>query len=160
MKKIAVYPGTFDPVTNGHIDIIERGKNIFNDIIVAVIKNPKKDTVFSSDERFLLLKQATEHIKNVKVEIFDELLVDYVQKKSAHAIIRGVRAISDFDYEFQLAIMNRKLAPDIETVFMIPNEIYSYVSSSVVKEVAKYGGNIDSLVPLCVKKNLVKKLMG
>ncbi len=158
MKKTAVYPGTFDPVTNGHIDIIERGLRIFNKIIVAVIEKPKKNTLFSLAERVNLLKKSIEQFKNVEIDFFDELLVNYVEKKNAQAIIRGVRAISDFDYEFQMAIMNRKLSKNVETVFMIPNEMYSYLSSSIVKEIAQYGGNIKSLVPECVLLELKRKL--
>lgn len=157
MAKIAIYPGTFDPVTNGHIDIIERGLKIFNKIIVAVIKRSDKNTLFDIEERIFLLKKSTEHLENVTIDAFDELLVYYARKKNAQAVIRGVRAISDFDYEFQMALMNRKMVKDIETVFMIPNEIYSYLSSSVVKEVAQYGGNIEALVPKFVNEKLRKK---
>ena len=157
MNKMAVYPGTFDPVTNGHIDIIKRGKTIFSSIIVAVIEHPKKNTLFTIDERISLLKHAVKDIKNVKVELFDGLLVDYVKNKKAQAIIRGVRAISDFDYEFQMALMNRKLDDNIETVFMIPNEAYSYLSSSLVKEIAQYKGNVDMFVPELVKTRLNEK---
>ncbi|MBI5207073.1 MAG: pantetheine-phosphate adenylyltransferase [Candidatus Firestonebacteria bacterium] len=157
MAKIAIYPGTFDPVTNGHIDIIERGLKIFNKIIVAVIKRSDKNTLFDIEERIFLLKKSTEHLENITIDAFDELLVYYARKKNAQAVIRGVRAISDFDYEFQMALMNRKMVKDIETVFMIPNEIYSYLSSSVVKEVAQYGGNIEALVPKFVNEKLRKK---
>lgn len=157
MKKIAVYPGTFDPVTNGHIDIIKRGIKIFNKIIVAVMSHPKKSTLFSLEERISMLEHSLKGLKNIKIEPFNELLVDFVKKKNAQVIIRGVRAISDFDYEFQLAIMNRQLANEIETIFMIPNEIYSYLSSSLVKEIAQYGGNIDTLVNVFIKNQLQRK---
>ncbi|MBI4652305.1 pantetheine-phosphate adenylyltransferase [Candidatus Desantisbacteria bacterium] len=157
MKKTAVYPGTFDPVTNGHIDIIKRGIKIFNKIIVAVMFHPKKSTLFSLEERIFMLEHSLKGLKNIKIEPFDELLVDFVKKKNAQVVIRGVRAISDFDYEFQMALMNRQLANDIETIFMIPNGIYSYLSSSLVKEIAQYGGNIDTLVPMFIKNQLQRK---
>lgn len=158
MPKIAVYPGSFDPVTNGHLDLIERALKIFDNVIVAVAKHPHKKPFFTITERLEMLENAVKGLKQVKVDSFDELLVDYSKKHNAHTIIRGVRATTDFEYEFQMALMNRKLDGKIETIFLMPNEIYSYVSSSVIKEIASYGGNINSLVPDIVRKKLVSKL--
>ncbi|MEW6087210.1 MAG: pantetheine-phosphate adenylyltransferase [bacterium] len=158
MPKIAVYPGSFDPVTNGHLDLIERALKIFDYVIVAIAKHPHKKPFFTIEERLEMLKDAVKGLKQVKVDSFDELLVDYIKKQKAHTIIRGVRAMTDFEYEFQMALMNRKLDDKIETIFLMPNEIYSYVSSSVIKEIALYGGNINSLVPDIVKTKLSSKL--
>ncbi len=157
MKHIAVYPGTFDPVTNGHIDLVERSLRIFGEVIVAVAENPKKAPLFTLDERLAMLKAVTANYKNVVIEGFDGLLVDYVRKKGAVAIIRGLRAVSDFEYEMQMALMNRRLNTKIETVFLMPNEEYSFITSTIVREAASYGGDVSSLVPPDVVKKLKKK---
>ncbi|MFH1288907.1 MAG: pantetheine-phosphate adenylyltransferase [bacterium] len=158
MSKIAVYPGSFDPVTNGHLDLIERALNIFDNIIVTVAKHSHKKLLFTLEERVEILKKAVKNFKNVRIDTFDDLLVNYMKTQNAHVIIRGVRAMTDFEYEFQMALMNRKLDCKIETIFLMPNEIYSYVSSSVIKEVASYGGNINDLVPDIVRDKIGVKL--
>ncbi len=157
MKHIAVYPGTFDPVTNGHLDLVERSLRIFDIVIVAVAENPKKKPLFSLKERVGMFRQVTSHYKGVVIEGFDGLLVDYVRKRRAVAIIRGLRAVSDFEYEMQMALMNRRLDSTIETVFMMPNEEYSFITSTIVKEAASYGGDVSSLVPRVVVQKLKKK---
>lgn len=157
MKRVAVYPGTFDPVTNGHIDLVERSLRIFDEVIIAVAENPKKAPLFSLQERIALFQKATAKYKNVMIEGFDGLLVDYVRKKKAVGIIRGLRAVSDFEYEMQMALMNRRLDCGIETVFMMPNEAYSFITSTIVKEAASYGGDVSSLVPKVVVEKLKNK---
>lgn len=157
MKRIAVYPGTFDPVTNGHIDLVERSLRIFDNVIVAVSENPRKAPLFSSEERIAMLTKATAKYNNVVIEGFDGLLVDYVRKKKAVGIVRGLRAVSDFEYEMQMALMNRRLDNTIETVFMMPSEEYSFITSTIVREAASYGGNVSSLVPKIVVEKLRKK---
>jgi pantetheine-phosphate adenylyltransferase len=157
MKHIAVYPGTFDPVTNGHIDLVERSLRIFDEVIIAIAENPKKMPLFPLDERISLFKSVTTNFNHIIIEGFDGLLVDYVKTKKAVAIIRGLRAISDFEYEMQMALMNRRLNNNIETVFMMPNEAYSFITSTIVKEAASYGGDISSLVPQVVVEKLKKK---
>lgn len=156
MKRIAVYPGTFDPVTNGHIDLVERSLRIFDKVIVAVAENPRKKPLFTSEERIALFKKVIGN-KNVLVEGFDGLLVDYVKKKSAAGIIRGLRAVSDFEYEMQMALMNRRLDNTIETVFLMPSEEYSFITSTIVREAASYGGDVSSLVPKAVVTKLKMK---
>lgn len=158
MKKIAVYPGSFDPVTNGHIDLIKRALEIVDELAVAVVKNPEKKPLFSIKERIAMLKEVTKDLKNVKIRSFDELLINYAEKIGAKTIIRGLRAISDFEYEFQMALMNRKLNKKIETVFMMPSAKYSYLSSSIIKEVVSFGGSLCDLVPRIVEERLKKKL--
>jgi len=158
-KKIAVYPGSFDPVTNGHIDVIKRAVQLFNYVIVAVIENPSKQVLFSVDERMEMLRAVTRKLSGVVVSHFDGLLVDYVKKKRANIIIRGLRAMSDFEYEFQMALTNRKLAPDIETVFLMTGEAYTYLSSSIVKEVVSLNGRVEGLVPRKVEALLRRKLL-
>jgi pantetheine-phosphate adenylyltransferase len=153
--KIAVYPGSFDPVTEGHIDIIERGAKMFGLLYVAVIRNPEKAPAFSIEDRMYMLKGALAKRKNIKVDNFDGLLVDYAKKVKATSIIRGLRAVSDFDYEFQMALTNRRLDPDVETVFMMTDYKYSYLSSSLVKQVARLGGTVRGLVPVSVEKRLM-----
>jgi pantetheine-phosphate adenylyltransferase len=160
MKRIAVYPGTFDPVTNGHIDLVERSLRIFDRVIVAVAENPKKAPLFSSQERVALFKKAVGKHNNIVVEGFDGLLVDYVRKKRAVGIIRGLRAVSDFEYELQMALMNRRLDNTIETVYLMPSEEYSFITSTNVKEAASYGGDVSSLVPGVVVAKLKKKFKG
>jgi pantetheine-phosphate adenylyltransferase len=157
MNHVAVYPGTFDPVTNGHIDLVERSLRIFDEIIVAVAENPKKSPLFSLEERISLFRAALGDKKHVVIEDFDGLLVDYLKKKGAVAIIRGLRAVSDFEYEMQMALMNRRLDSAIETVFLMPNVEYSFITSTIVKEAASYGGDVSSLVPKVVEEKLKKK---
>lgn len=145
--KIVVYPGTFDPVTYGHIDIIKRASRIFDEVIVAVARNPQKEILFSVAERIEMLKDAIKGMKNVKVDNFEGLVVNYVKRKGSNVMIRGLRMISDFEYEFQMALTNRKLAGSIETIFMMPHEDYSYVSSKLIKEAASLGANVEKFVP-------------
>ncbi|MFC2157388.1 pantetheine-phosphate adenylyltransferase [Acidobacteriota bacterium] len=154
MKKTAVYPGSFDPITNGHVDIIQRGLDIFDRLIVAVLENPKKNPLFSSEERVNMVKGLFKEQNNISVTSFHGLLVDFVEERDADVVVRGLRAISDFEYEFQMALMNRKLNPEIETLFMMPNLKYSFLSSNLVKEVASLGGCLDGLVPAGVKAKL------
>ncbi len=157
MKIKAVYPGTFDPVTNGHLDLIERGSALFDEITVAILKVPEKETLFTIEERVEMVKEAVKKFPNVHVESFQKLLVDYVESIGAKVIVRGLRAVSDFEYELQMAMMNRRLKGKIETIFMMPNEAYSYLSSKLVKEVAQLGGKLSGLVPLHVEKRLQEK---
>jgi pantetheine-phosphate adenylyltransferase len=157
-KVIAIYPGSFDPPTNGHLDLIERGSKIFDELIVAILRNAEKDPLFSLAERKLMLEAMTDHLKNVQVDTFDGLTVDYAAKVKASAVLRGIRAISDYEYELQMALMNRKLQPDLETVFMMPAEQYSYLSSRLVREIAQLGGSIKDLVPEMVEQRLKEKL--
>jgi pantetheine-phosphate adenylyltransferase len=158
MMRIAIYAGTFDPITLGHMDIIERGSEIFRTVIVAVAIEPPKDTLFSIEERLDLVKASCRHVRNVKVEKFDRLLVHYAKKRGVHVLLRGLRAYSDFEYEFQMALTNRKLAPEIETLFMMPNEIHSYVSSSTVREAARLGGDTSDFVPRGVYRAICRKV--
>lgn len=153
-EKTAVYPGTFDPVTNGHIDIVKRSLKIFDQVIVAIAANPNKKPLFDFKDRVNMVEEALKDIGNVNVQEFEGLLVEYSHSKGAIAIIRGLRAISDFEFEFQMALMNRKLDPSIETIYLMPSEEHSYLSSTIIKNVASYGGNIRSLVPALVEKNL------
>ena len=158
--RIAVYPGTFDPITNGHLDLIERGSRLFDRVIVAILGNPDKTPLFSVQERESLIKEAIASMSNVTVETFNGLLVEYVRSRGAHAIVRGLRAVSDFEYEFQMALMNRRLDQDVETIFMMPSEAYSYLSSRLVKEVASLGGDVSGLVPPHVARAITKRLSG
>lgn len=155
--KRAICPGTFDPVTNGHLDIISRGLRIFDEIIIAVAENPKKKPLFSVKERVELIRKSIKGLKNVRVEPFHGLLVDYVKSKNGVAIIRGLRAVSDFEYELQMALMNRRLDTGIETVFMMPSEEFSFLTSTVVKEVSSFGGSVTRLVPEAAEAALKKK---
>jgi pantetheine-phosphate adenylyltransferase len=157
-KVIAIYPGSFDPPTNGHLDLIARGSQIFDELIVAVLRNADKSPLFSLSERRLMLEALTDRFKNVTVDTFDGLTVDYAARKGASAVLRGIRAISDYEYELQMALMNRKLRPDLETVFMMPAEQYSYLSSKLVREVAQLGGSVKDLVPELVEQRLREKL--
>lgn len=154
----AVYPGSFDPVTNGHLDVIERSARIFEKLTVAVVQNPSKNPMFSIEERVRLLGQVTSHLPNVVIDHFEGLLVSYVRERGAQVVIKGLRAISDFEYEFQMALMNRTLDADVETLFMMTNNRYSYLSSSLVKEVARLGGPVDELVPPLVAAEVRVKL--
>lgn len=156
-KHIGVYPGTFDPITNGHLDIIERGQKLFDEMIVAVAASPKKETLFNVKERVEMIKTAVKKYKNIRVESFDGLLIDYMHKKKASVILRGLRVISDFEYEFQMALTNRKLDPTIETVFMMTAEGYAYMSSRFIKEIARLNGDVKGFVPLDVAKKLKEK---
>ncbi|QFK70875.1 pantetheine-phosphate adenylyltransferase [Pradoshia sp. D12] len=158
MKKIAVCPGSFDPITYGHLDIIQRGANIFDVIYVGVLHNSAKKSLFTVEERVQIIEEATAHIPNVKVDSFQGLLVDYAKARNANAVIRGLRAVSDFEYEMQITSMNRLLNDQIETFFIMTNNQYSFLSSSIVKEVAKYGGDVSELVPECVQKRLRIKM--
>lgn len=154
---IAIYPGSFDPVTNGHINLIERAARIFEHVVVAVAKNPQKQSLFSVEERVNLLRKVTEKIAKVEVDAFDGLLVDYVRRRGAKIVIRGLRAVSDFEYEFQMAHMNHKLYPELETIFMVTGADEFYISSQLVKEVARLGGCVEGLVPAVVQEALKAK---
>ena len=155
--RIAIYPGSFDPLTNGHVDIIERGARIFDSIIVAILANVEKKPLFSEKERIAMIRDVFKGKDNVQVETFEGLLVDYAQRKKASVIVRGLRAVSDFEYEFQMALMNRHLAPGLETVFMMPAEQYTYISSRLIKEVFMLGGEVEGLVPPIVEDKLRAK---
>lgn len=157
---IAIYPGSFDPVTNGHLDLIQRGSQIFDQLIVAILHNPEKDPLFTLEERLCMLREFTSQHDNVKIDTFAGLLVDYARTVNANALLRGIRAISDYEYELQMALMNRKLNPDLETVFMMPAVSYSYVSSRLVKEIARLGGSVSGLVPKAVEERLLSKVNG
>ena len=159
MKKvIAIYPGSFDPPTNGHLDLIERGSKIFDELIVAILRNPDKNPLFSLGERRAMLEALTAGFKNVQVDVFDGLTVDYAARVKASAVLRGIRALSDYEYELQMALMNRKLEPRLETVFMLPGEPYSYLSAKLVREIAQLGGPLTDLVPAVVEQKLRAKI--
>lgn len=156
--KLAIYPGTFDPITNGHLDIIRRAVSLFDRLIVAVTTNPSKVALFSVAERVEMIGEATAHLsERVAVEDFSGLLMDYASERGAVAVVRGLRAVSDFEYEFQMALVNRRLAENIATVFLMPHENYTYLNSTIVKEVAKFGGNVSSFVPEEVNRRLKEK---
>lgn len=157
MKK-AVYPGSFDPLTNGHLDIIERSLKIFDSLTIAIVENKNKKSLFTLEERKEIIKEATKKYKNVTVNIFSGLLIDYMKKKGANVIIRGLRAISDFEYEFQMALMNRQLCKDIETIFLMPSVEYTFLSSHLIKEITQLKGNVSKLVPQIVIKKLKEKI--
>jgi pantetheine-phosphate adenylyltransferase len=157
MKTIAIYPGTFDPITNGHLDLVKRALRFFDEVIVAVAPSIRKQALFTLDERLTLIHESIAGMPKASVESFDGLLVEFVREKQGIAIIRGLRAVSDFEYEFQIAHMNRRLWKDIETVFLMPSEEYSFLSSSIIKEVASFGGSIKGLVPKAVEKAINKK---
>ncbi len=155
---LAIYPGSFDPVTNGHLDLIERGAKIFDRLVVAVLRNLEKEPLFTTEERVEMLREVSRPWSNVEVDVFDGLLVEYSRVRQAQVILRGIRAISDYEYELQMALMNRKLQPQIETVFMMPAEAYSYLSSRLVREIARLGGSVQGLVPRIVEQRLKAKL--
>ena len=158
MNKLAIYPGTFDPLTLGHVDLIKRAARLFGRIIIAISAKPRKATLFTEAERLAMAEKLAANLPGVEAEIFEGLLVDYLRKKGARVIIRGIRAFSDFEYEFQMALTNRQLAPDIETLFMMPKDNYSYISSTLVREVAALGGDTSGFVPDFVQRELRKKI--
>ncbi len=158
MGKVVIYPGSFDPVTYGHLDVLKRATHIFGKVIIAVANNTSKKYMFSLAERVDLLKEATTGMPGVKVESFDGLVIDYARRKKTNVLIRGLRMTSDFEYEFQIALTNRRLAEDIETIFLMPSERHSFLSSSLLKEVAKFDADISSFVPRCVEERLKGKL--
>ena len=159
MTKKIIYPGTFDPITLGHLDLIKRAVSIFGGLIVAVASNPHKNPLFSLEERIDMLKEVTTGIDNIEIDSFKGLLIDYVRNKKCDTVLRGIRAISDFEYEFQMVLSNRKLAHDIETIFMMPSENYSYLSSKIIKEMASLGADLSGFVPSVVEKKLKEKLL-
>jgi pantetheine-phosphate adenylyltransferase len=156
---IAIYPGSFDPVTNGHLDLIERGEKMFDLLIVAVLRNAEKEPLFSVAERVEMLREVTKQWTGVEIDVFDGLLVDYARKRGAGVILRGIRAVSDYEYELQMGLMNRKLEPRLETVFMLPGLSYSYLSSKLVREIAKLGASLKGLVPEVVEQRLRAKVL-
>ncbi|MBZ5545218.1 MAG: pantetheine-phosphate adenylyltransferase [Acidobacteriia bacterium] len=155
---LAIYPGSFDPLTNGHLDLIERGRQLFDHLVVAILTNLEKDPLFTTEERVTMLREATAGMGNVSIDTFTGLLVDYATQKKARVIMRGVRAFSDYEYELQMALMNRKLQPHLETVFLMPAESYSYISSRLVKEIFRHGGSVKGLVPPVVEEMLQQKV--
>jgi pantetheine-phosphate adenylyltransferase len=156
--RTVIYPGSFDPVTNGHLDVVERAARLFDRVIVAVAPSPGKNPLFTLDERLKMVAHAIRHISHVEADVLEGLLVDYVQKRSAHAVLRGLRAVSDFEFEFQLALMNRKLNERVETIFMMPKDTYTFLSSRIVKEIASLGGDVSVFVPAHVRAALTAKL--
>jgi len=157
---LAIYPGSFDPITNGHLDLVARGSALFDKLIVAILRNDEKQALFSVDERIEMTREVMGDFSNVEVTAFDGLLVDYAAQCGASVILRGIRAVSDYEYELQMALMNRRLRPEIETVFLMAGEAYSFISSRLVKEVIRLGGNISGLVPPSVEGRLRKRLLG
>jgi pantetheine-phosphate adenylyltransferase len=155
---LAIYPGSFDPITNGHLDLIERGSQLFDHLVVAVLTNAEKQPLFTVNERVEMLQEVTRNIPNASVDTFSGLLVDYAMRKKARAVLRGIRAFSDYEYELQMALMNRKLEPGLETVFLMPAEAYTYISSRLVKEIFQHGGSVKGLVPSVVEERLYQKV--
>ena len=153
----AIYPGSFDPVTNGHLDLIARAANIFDHLVVAILRNSQKNPLFTVEERVAMLSEGIAEFGNVSVSTFDGLLVDFAREQRAHAVVRGIRAISDYEYEFQMALMNRRLSPEVETIFLMPDAKYSFVSSRLVKEVFRLGGSVEGLVPRFVIERMKDK---
>jgi pantetheine-phosphate adenylyltransferase len=156
--RTAIYPGSFDPLTNGHLDVIERAVKLFDQVIVAIANNDTKNPLFTLAERRDLVNRSVSLLKNVETDTFDGLLVEYVERRSGQAILRGLRAVSDFEFEFQLALMNRKLNERVETIFMMPKDTYTFLSSRIVKEIARLGGDVSAFVPSHVREALTKKL--
>ena len=156
--RTAIYPGSFDPLTNGHLDVIERAAKLFDQVIVAIANNDSKNPLFTLAERRDLVNRSVSLLKNVETDTFDGLLVEYVERRSGQAILRGLRAVSDFEFEFQLALMNRKLNERVETIFMMPKDTYTFLSSRIVKEIARLGGDVSAFVPSHVREALTKKL--
>ena len=157
MERTAIYPGSFDPVTNGHLDILKRGLKLFDKIIIAILTNPKKNFLFTLEERVEMLEDSLKGLSNVEIDTFDGLTVDFAARRQARGILRGLRAMSDFEYEFQLALMNRRLNREVQTVFLMTGLRWIYTSSSIIKEAAQFGGNIEGMVPLIVEKKIKKK---
>ncbi|MFB3918294.1 MAG: pantetheine-phosphate adenylyltransferase [Terriglobales bacterium] len=157
-RVIAIYPGSFDPPTNGHLDLIQRGSKVFDELIVAVLQNSDKNPLFSAEERRAMLGELAANFNNVRVDTFGGLLVDYTRKVNAHVVLRGIRAISDYEYELQMALMNRTMEPNLETVFLTASEAYSYLSSRIVKDIAQLGGSVHGMVPPSVEQELQRKL--
>jgi len=157
---VALYPGSFDPITNGHLDLIQRGSALFDKLFVAILRNDEKEALFSVDERIEMLREVVQAFPNVEVGSFDGLLVEYAKQCGASVILRGIRAVSDYEYELQMALMNRRLGPDIETVFLMASEAHSFLSSKLVKEVIRLGGKITGLVPPSIEGKLRKRLLG
>ena len=158
MKRIAIYPGSFDPITNGHLDVIERAAKMFDKVIVAVARNAEKHPLFTAEERVALARTACRRLRNVSVDGFAGLLVEYARRQKARVVVRGLRAVSDFEFEFQLALMNRKLEPEVETIFLMPKDEYTFISSRLVKEIAALGGDVSDFVPVAVQRSLKQKL--
>lgn len=158
MQRIAIYPGSFDPVTNGHLDIIKRGLKLFDQVIVAIMHNPAKESLFTVEERREMLEISLKSFSNIEIDTFNGLTVDYAAEKKAHAILRGMRAVSDFEFEFQLALMNRRLNREIQTVFLMTGLRWIFTSSSIIKEAAGFGGNVNGMVPPIVNARLKEKL--
>jgi pantetheine-phosphate adenylyltransferase len=156
--RTAIYPGTFDPITNGHLDILERALKLFDKVIITIARNSAKNPLFSEEERLAMIHESVKHLKGVEIDCFDGLLVEYGRKKKATAVVRGLRAISDFEYELQMALMNRKLSENLVTVFLMPNEKYTYLNSSIVREIARHRGKIKQFVPPHVLRALEQKL--
>ncbi|MBQ9844584.1 MAG: pantetheine-phosphate adenylyltransferase [Oscillospiraceae bacterium] len=157
--KIAICPGSFDPVTKGHVDILERSSKLFDKVIAVVLVNPAKTPTFTTEERVELIKRVTKHIPNVEVDSYTGLVADYAQLKNAHTLIKGLRAVTDFEYEFQQALINKKLNPELETLFMVTNQEYMYLSSTLVRQIAEFGGDIDMFVPEEIKEILKEKMV-
>lgn len=158
MKRVAICPGSFDPITNGHLDIIERGSRLFDVVYVVLLNNTQKNPFFTVEERTTLMREVTKHLPNVVISVHEGLLVEYAEKVNACAVIRGLRAVSDFEYEMQITAVNKKLKDDLETIFIMANNAYSFISSSIVKEVASYGGDLAGLIPSQVQEAFQKKL--
>ncbi len=158
--RTVIYPGSFDPLTNGHLDVVQRATKLFDKVIVAVAQNDSKNPLFTLAERLDMVRNCIGHLPNVEADTFDGLLVNYAEKCSAQAIIRGLRAVSDFEFEFQLALMNRKLNEHVETIFMMPKDTYTFLSSRIVKEIARLGGDVSAFVPATVREALITRLAG